>query len=194
MKVFQSHPNRIDESVVEDFKDAESGEEYRYAYADEHLNTWIALQIKAIREKRGLKQSELAELIGTQQPGIARLENVNYSNWKTETLKKVARALGVRLKISFETFGSLLDEDATFDRGSLERPTFKDDPAFKETELREQAVAGIAMPQLGAFRKPTNPFVPLQIEAPDEESRLTQQTNVARLEDKKHGDTGRQNR
>src|SRR5438270_415888 len=141
MKVFRSHSNRIDESVVEDFKDAESGEEYRYAYADEHLNTWIALQIKAIRELRGLTQSELAELIGTQQPGIARLENVNYSNWKTETLKKVARALGVRLKISFETFGSLLDEDATFDRESLERPMFADDPAFKESEVRERAIA-----------------------------------------------------
>src|SRR5260370_41833420 len=105
-----------------------------------------------------MKQSELAELVGTQQPGIARLENVNYSNWKTETLKKVARALGVRLRITFETFGGLLDEDARFERGSLERPTFEDDLVFKERELREQAAAGTLPPKLGAFMTPKRPL------------------------------------
>lgn len=138
MKVFGKKPGKIDDSLIEDFKDAESGEEYRYAYAEQHLNTWIALQIKAIREQRGMKQSELAALIGTKQPGVARLENVNYSKWNAETLKKVARALGVRLRITFETFGSLLDEDAEFDRAALERPSFKDDPVFNARRVRRR--------------------------------------------------------
>jgi transcriptional regulator with XRE-family HTH domain len=112
-----------------------SDEEYRYAYAEDFLNTYIATQIKVLRDKRGkMTQKQLADAIGTQQPGIARLENVNYSKWKVETLKKVARALGVRLKISFETFGSLLEEDANFSREALERPPFEEDPAFKEAE------------------------------------------------------------
>src|ERR1041384_6112709 len=93
MKEFQNVPNRASNPLIEEFKESE---EYRYAYAVEHLNTTIALQIKALREQRVMKQAYLAEKIGTKQPGVARLENVNYSRWNTETLKKVARALGDR--------------------------------------------------------------------------------------------------
>jgi transcriptional regulator with XRE-family HTH domain len=109
-------------------------EEYRYAYVEDFLNTSVATQIRVIREQRGLTQEELAQKIGTKQAGISRLENVNYSAWKTETLRKIARALKVRLKITFETFGSLVDEAEAFSRENLERPTFEDDPRFHEGE------------------------------------------------------------
>lgn len=105
-------------------------EEYRYSYAEDFLNAWVATQIVVLRDKRGLSQKDLAELIGTKQPGISRLENVNHATWKTKTLKRIARALGVRLKISFETFGSLLGEDQKFSRESLSRPRFEEDPIF----------------------------------------------------------------
>ena len=107
-------------------------EEYRYAYAEDFLNTSVATQIRVIREQRGLTQEELAQKIGTKQAGVSRLENVNYSAWKTETLRKIARALKVRLKITFETFGSLIDEADVFSRQNLERPSFEDDPRFQE--------------------------------------------------------------
>jgi len=102
--------------------------EFRYAYAESFLNSRIAAQIKVLREQRGMTQEQLAELIGTKQAGISRLENVNYCSWKTETLRRIARALGVRLNISFETFGSLLDEVKIFGRKSLERPSPSNDP------------------------------------------------------------------
>jgi transcriptional regulator with XRE-family HTH domain len=108
--------------------------EYRQAYAEDYLNTYVATQIQVLREQRGLSQQELAELIGTKQPGISRLENINHSSWKTETLKKIADALGVRLKISFETYGDLLKEASTFGRHSLQRPKFEQDPAIYPTE------------------------------------------------------------
>jgi transcriptional regulator with XRE-family HTH domain len=139
MREYRSTPSKIkaksSNPLIEEFKESE---EYRYAYAEEHLNTTIALQIKALREQRGMKQADLAAKIGTKQPGIARLENINYSRWNTETLKRVARALGVRLKITFETFGTLLDEDATFSREALERNIFEEDPAFKDGPVEVQ--------------------------------------------------------
>ena len=116
-------------------------EDYRYAYAEDFLNTWVATQIVTLREQRGLNQTELGELIGTKQPGVSRLENVNHSTWKTETLKKIARALGVRLRISFETFGALLDEDSHFSREFLMRPRFEDDLSFLMKKAPESAFA-----------------------------------------------------
>jgi len=110
-------------------------EEYRYAYAEDYLNTHIAAQIRVLREQRGMTQQDLADKIGTKQAGVSRLENVNYSSWKTQTLKRIARALGVRLSITFETFGTLLQEAAGFRRGSLERLEFANDPAFATASL-----------------------------------------------------------
>jgi transcriptional regulator with XRE-family HTH domain len=115
-------------SLKLEFKD----EEYRQAYAEDFLNSWVATQIVTLREQREMSQTRLGELIGTKQPGISRLEDVNHSTWKTETLKRIARALGVRLRISFETFGTLLDEDVRFSREFLKRPEFIDDPEFIE--------------------------------------------------------------
>src|ERR1700751_4579282 len=79
----------------------------RYAYADSTVNAFVAAQIKRLREEREFSQEELAQLIGTKQSGISRLEKADYSSWKIETLRKLARAFGVRLKISFEEFGTL---------------------------------------------------------------------------------------
>ena len=82
-----------------------------------------------------MTQQELADKIGTKQAGISRLENVNYSAWKTETLRKIARALSVRLRITFETFGTLLDEAERCRKETLQRPDFENDPAFGEADL-----------------------------------------------------------
>jgi transcriptional regulator with XRE-family HTH domain len=112
--------------------------DYRYAYAEDFLNAWVATQIVTLREQRGLNQEQFGQLIGTKQSGVSRLENVNHSSWKTETLKKIARALGVRVKITFETFGTLLDEDEEFGRGRLKLPSFEDDSAFREPAIIAQ--------------------------------------------------------
>jgi transcriptional regulator with XRE-family HTH domain len=118
------------ESISEQFQDAE----FRNAYADAFLNSRIAAQIKIIREQRDLTQAALAEKIGTKQAGISRLENINYSSWRVDTLLRLARAFDVRLRISFEEFGTLLDEVDHFGRASLQRAAFDDDPKFRVTD------------------------------------------------------------
>ncbi len=122
-------------------RDLLDDEEFRYGYAESFLNTFVAAQIKALREQRKMTQADLAEAIGTQQAGVSRLENVNYSAWKTETLRRIARALKVRLKISFETFGPLLNEVARFGRESLKRKTPSSDPILNRVTPQYVAVA-----------------------------------------------------
>jgi transcriptional regulator with XRE-family HTH domain len=105
-------------------------QEYRASYAESFMNSFVAAQIKVLREQRDLSQQELADLVGTKQAGISRLENINYTAWKVETLTRLARAFDVRLKITFEEFGTLPDDVDSFGRRSLERVAFKDDPVF----------------------------------------------------------------
>jgi len=114
-------------------------EDYRYAYAESFLNTKLAAQIKALREARGKTQAEMGCLIGTKQSGFSRFEDVNHRVWKTDTLWKIARALGVRVDVSFETFGSLIDQKERFGRQFLERPDFANDPAFLANDLAHSA-------------------------------------------------------
>lgn len=48
-----------------------------------------------LRIASGLTQAALAKRVGTRQPDIARLEDVDYPGPSAATLKAVARALGV---------------------------------------------------------------------------------------------------
>jgi len=114
------------DKIRQDFQDVE----YAYAYANGHLDSYIATQIKVLREERGLTQQELAVLSGMRQARISVLENVNYSAWSVSTLRRIAKSLGVRLKVSFEEFGTLLPELCDFNRESLERRALQNDPAF----------------------------------------------------------------
>lgn len=60
----------------------------------------IAYRILQLRKKEGLSQAELAKKVGTTQSNIARME-AGEQNFTTETLYKVASALGRQLKIDF---------------------------------------------------------------------------------------------
>ena len=119
--------------LLEHLREEFRNQDRRNAYADTFTNAFIAAQVKANREAQGLSQGQLAELIGTKQSGISRLENVNYSSWKVETLRKLAKALDLRLRISFEEFGTLIPEIKSFGKRVLVRRRFLDDPVFNPT-------------------------------------------------------------
>src|SRR5919109_407392 len=130
--------------LKEEFQD----KEYRHAYAEDFLNTKIAAQIRVLREQRGWTQADLADRIGTKQAGVSRLENVNYSGWKIETLKKIARAFDMTFNGGFESFGKLLDEAEKFSRETLEKPSFENDPGFYAREAASAKVQRLAISNL----------------------------------------------
>lgn len=51
-------------------------------------------RIRAVRERRGLTQSQLGELIGKSQPEVSRLEIPSVAP-RPKTLRKIAAALDV---------------------------------------------------------------------------------------------------
>jgi transcriptional regulator with XRE-family HTH domain len=105
--------------------------EYREQYATAALIENFSEQVQALRRQRGLTQEELAEKIGTKQPRISILEAPPVEgplpNWELDTLNRVAQALGTRLKISCETYGSLVEESESLTSDSLRRPEPEND-------------------------------------------------------------------
>lgn len=59
-----------------------------------------AYQIARLRIEAGLTQAQLAEMVGTKQPGIARLES-GQTQPTLDVLRRLAAALGMRLEINF---------------------------------------------------------------------------------------------
>ncbi len=103
--------------IWDEFKD----HEFAHAYFDEFLNTYIATQLKVLRELRNLGQKELAEKADMAQERISLMENVNYSSWTVNTLRRLAKALDVRLRVSFETFSTGVEEIRVFNRENLKK-------------------------------------------------------------------------
>jgi len=59
----------------------------------------IIAKLKKSREKKGLTQSELAEMVGSKQPSIARMESGQVSEVSMDFLCKVAFALDMSVTI-----------------------------------------------------------------------------------------------
>jgi DNA-binding XRE family transcriptional regulator len=67
----------------------------------ERGNMNIAEQICAIRKKAGLSQKQLADLVGTTQSAISRLEDADYNGHSLATLRKVGAVLQQRVQVQF---------------------------------------------------------------------------------------------
>jgi transcriptional regulator with XRE-family HTH domain len=84
-------------SLNEDLEEKLRDHEFRQAY--EELEP--AYQIARLRIMRGLTQAQLAQLVGTKQPSVARLESGQDAP-RLSFLKRVVEALGGTLTIKIE--------------------------------------------------------------------------------------------
>lgn len=87
--------NRILDEVTGD------DEELQQMIAEETVNAEVARLIYEARKTAGLTQAELAELIGSKQPVIARLEDADYEGHSLTMLQRIAIALNQRIEINF---------------------------------------------------------------------------------------------
>jgi predicted transcriptional regulator len=70
---------------------------------EEISNLRIAQIIYDARREAGLTQQQLANLVGTTQPVIARLEDADYRGHSLRMLRRIATALNKDLEIRFVT-------------------------------------------------------------------------------------------
>ncbi len=71
-------------------------------FAEEFDKLQLARQMRELREEAGLTQAQLAKRVGTQAPGIARLESGRFAP-RLDLLHRIASALGKRVRIQFDT-------------------------------------------------------------------------------------------
>lgn len=84
----------------------------------------IAWQIRAIRKDRKLTQSQLAEIIGTTQSGVSRLEDPEYGKHSIETLQALANAFDCALSIRFISYAELAINSADLSQAALAAESF----------------------------------------------------------------------
>jgi transcriptional regulator with XRE-family HTH domain len=72
----------------------------RFEHAGEAWD--VALQIAALRNQAGLSQKDLAKLLKVSQQQISRLESPGYEGHSLSTLRRVARVLHARVRVTFE--------------------------------------------------------------------------------------------
>lgn len=74
---------------------------FRDAFEDAFEKVQFSQSLRQAREARSLSQAQLAELVGTKQPAIARLESGRVTP-RIDLLQKIARALNMKLVIRLD--------------------------------------------------------------------------------------------
>lgn len=75
--------------------------EVRKEIANARINLGVAQMIYDARTGAGLSQRELAELVGSRQSVIARLEDADYRGHSLSMLQRIGNALGQTLELRF---------------------------------------------------------------------------------------------
>jgi ribosome-binding protein aMBF1 (putative translation factor) len=76
--------------------------ETKAAMDKERINVQVAQMIYDARNAEGLSQKQLADLIGTTQSVISRLEDSDYDGHSLTMLHRIAEVLGRRLIVAME--------------------------------------------------------------------------------------------
>ena len=154
--------NKRREKLIARLKD----KEHRDAYVSANIDIGISFQIRALREKRGWTQKELAERAGKKQAWIAKIESPNYSGLSLKTLKELASVFDVGLIVRYVPFGDLVKWELELSPESLTPPRFDEDPYFKPTVTHFVGSGGFVMGGEGIFKCTYPSEQPQTLQAP----------------------------
>ena len=84
--------------LEEQLKDPDFAERFKMAG-----QAWdVAVQLAALRKEAGLSQKELAQLVGTSQQQISRLESPSYEGHSLSMVRRVAEVLGAKIHVEIQ--------------------------------------------------------------------------------------------
>ena len=118
------------EQIWESLQDSE----FREQFVEENINTSIAFQIRSLRNRQKLTQTELAQRLGGKQPMVSEWENPNYGKYTLGTLKELSKAFDVGLLVRFVSFRNLVDWTVNLTHDLVAPPNFPEEQQNHTTE------------------------------------------------------------
>ena len=105
-------PNELGETTIDDIIAEELKDPSTHQGLAEANEAWdMVLELARIRQEKGLTQEQLAEMVGTKQQNIARIENPAYEGHSLGLLRRVARALGMVVRVQFIPAEQVIEEE-----------------------------------------------------------------------------------
>ena len=101
--------------------------EFRDSYAEAAIEQGIAWQIRTNREFRALSQKKLAEIIGSKQSSVSRMEDPEYGCHSLSHLMKIASAFDCALLVKFVGFSTLARESEYLSPAQIYAPSFAEE-------------------------------------------------------------------
>ena len=125
-----------------------ASKEARQEFVAATIRNRLPAQIREIRRQRKWTQKHLAELAGMRQPAIWRCESMGYDQFTLSTLKAIAAAFDVGLKVEFVPFSELVHNAANPEIYGLNVPSHDLDMGFEtygETNTRVEPGIDLVM-------------------------------------------------
>jgi transcriptional regulator with XRE-family HTH domain len=97
-------------SIDLDLKEKLKSDAYKCSFFETKLADDVAHELRSLREKSNMRQSDLADKSGMKQAAISRIEHSEGANWNIKTLLRLALALDCRLKVVFQPINEAVYE------------------------------------------------------------------------------------
>jgi len=149
-----------------------SDSEARVSYMKAKLNVNMPSQIRALRRRRQLTQSALAERAGMKQSRISAMERPGETNFNVDTLVRLAAAYEVGLIVKFAPYSEVLDWENGFSQDTFDvveiskdidflEPAASYDSSSTQLDVGEVGEAGVlAIPVQKEATQPTRSLEP----------------------------------
>lgn len=108
---------------------------YRHSYMMEGVKTWIARQVRTLREQRDWSQEDLGRATGKPQSAISRVEDPDYGKLTLQTLFDLARAYDVPLLVQFVEWSDWLTRMNDTSKEVLQKESFNYAALFQNQPL-----------------------------------------------------------
>lgn len=102
-------------------------DEYRKVFVQERVRSFVALQIRSLRDQRKMTQQQLGDAIGMAQTWVSKLENPDYGKMTISTLLRLANAFDTDLEIKFQPFSKTIHDLPTQGPDYFRVPSFKEE-------------------------------------------------------------------
>jgi len=138
-------PFRLNSSIIRDL----TNDEFRHEYMMDQVRSYIAFQIRALREQPGRKwsQVDLADRCGKKQSVISRLEDPDYGKLSLQSLLEIAIAFDLPLLVQFVEWEDWLPRMNNQSPSGMRKMSFNADRLLRLSQSEESSDASSGLRQ-----------------------------------------------